>query len=1004
MNKALYGSWTSCTSEIKIDDRIEHKQPLITLGDIVILNIANSKKQFYVVCCITPEKKIGVTNLQYTHKYGSILQNQSNFVVVNEQFFIINDNNNNNNNNKIPIHLNENPNNNEKDFINKLKLTWIGPYQIDIDLYGKYDNETIKNPYEFFSMPNLKMAYKSHNFWYNKLCTYHSVPIIQYILSSTILSKDEYKNNDNDSTYPFAHSARFIKSISKIKVQILILITSFTPIQLFYELNQYMNPTTILKQNHTPIFNIKPKVAISNNNNNNNNNLNSILYPHQLHTIEFMNNKENNDDDILSSLYYKENAYHKKLYCTDVLYQPVLNSVIIQNQLPKYKGGIIAYEHNLGKKFTIMHYLLNTIHNNNKTLFIINDNNILSWKDACYKVLPSINVDFDHKWKKDEKEKDISNNNNNNNNIVFITKQYILTNMNHSEHIYLFSTIKWHRVIFEDGFLLKPFTALFKIVNLIPDTVIKWSLISNIKSIKQWEEWIGQLAWLKIIDINDTERFKYFQNFMHCIITNNYKLISNNNNNNPYSFNQDYTSFDTLSPFNKYMYNEMILFWEKFFNSNVLYYDQENLKNIIITIPTVNIIYVPLEEKNEKKYYSVLYEFYKLKYHEYKTKHKRNNNLKRNDTDIMIPKEILNNIFKFINGSMSVNILQIETNQQIHTSIENYIINPDDIHKKYYSEFEFKIFIDECAICLNTLDLPLITACGHPFCKDCILQYIRYNMMQIAETRCPFCKKIIQDLYRPNNNIIKTNIVKKKIKKQQQQQQRAEVKDEVEEESDNKKMELVDLNHDDTETIINDTSNFIQFSSKTDYIVKYLIHENEIKKAGNNNNKIIVMSNYNTVLKTLYDQLSRYDDNNKFMKSSLIYKSPTFKSFANQNITYLLEEFMNNNNKGSYLFWCMRNGEIPKSILHNKNISEVWFLDPFTNPEIYVAWMEQLKCSFINHTIHIKHFIYKDTAETNIMNWYSTYANDWVNDNNKNISFKITYNCPTNLLDDLFTI
>ena len=47
-----------------------------------------------------------------------------------------------------------------------------------------------------------------------------------------------------------------------------------------------------------------------------------------------------------------------------------------------------------------------------------------------------------------------------------------------------------------------------------------------------------------------------------------------------------------------------------------------------------------------------------------------------------------------------------------------------------------------CPVCLDTIDMPTITACGHIFCFECINAFIH---QQTARKKCPCCRKDLQN-------------------------------------------------------------------------------------------------------------------------------------------------------------------------------------------------------------------------------------------------------------------
>ncbi|XP_062596908.1 helicase-like transcription factor isoform X2 [Saccostrea cucullata] len=74
-----------------------------------------------------------------------------------------------------------------------------------------------------------------------------------------------------------------------------------------------------------------------------------------------------------------------------------------------------------------------------------------------------------------------------------------------------------------------------------------------------------------------------------------------------------------------------------------------------------------------------------------------------------------------------------------HPSLFNYHFEVDE-HQNTKRLMSFLRFpLNECSICLQTPDSPIITNCKHVFCKVCILQH----MSQSGPSLCPNCRKPI---------------------------------------------------------------------------------------------------------------------------------------------------------------------------------------------------------------------------------------------------------------------
>ncbi|XP_061173292.1 helicase-like transcription factor [Saccostrea echinata] len=68
----------------------------------------------------------------------------------------------------------------------------------------------------------------------------------------------------------------------------------------------------------------------------------------------------------------------------------------------------------------------------------------------------------------------------------------------------------------------------------------------------------------------------------------------------------------------------------------------------------------------------------------------------------------------------------------------NYLVEQNQYTKHLISFLRFPL--NECSICLQTPDSPIITVCKHVFCKNCILQHMSQNGSEL----CPNCRKQIQ--------------------------------------------------------------------------------------------------------------------------------------------------------------------------------------------------------------------------------------------------------------------
>ncbi|NXE26562.1 HLTF factor, partial [Ardeotis kori] len=66
---------------------------------------------------------------------------------------------------------------------------------------------------------------------------------------------------------------------------------------------------------------------------------------------------------------------------------------------------------------------------------------------------------------------------------------------------------------------------------------------------------------------------------------------------------------------------------------------------------------------------------------------------------------------------------------------------PEELHETLVSKMKLVLSSgsdEECAVCLESLTLPVITRCAHVFCKPCIFEVIRSEQ---PNAKCPLCRK-----------------------------------------------------------------------------------------------------------------------------------------------------------------------------------------------------------------------------------------------------------------------
>jgi len=131
---------------------------------------------------------------------------------------------------------------------------------------------------------------------------------------------------------------------------------------------------------------------------------------------------------------------------------------------------------------------------------------------------------------------------------------------------------------------------------------------------------------------------------------------------------------------------------------------------------------------------------------------------------------------------------------------------------------------NECPICIDTIDDPAILSCGHVFCYECITSFTT------NDKKCPLCKASIE------NKIVKVESHKTK----------KEAKDELEE----------------------------KYGAKTGYLIKLVR-----KLLLNKENKVIIFSQYDFMLKLVSDSLSSNGVSNSFVKGNVHQRTKAIDKF-----------------------------------------------------------------------------------------------------------------------------
>lgn len=1137
MNNPL-SSWTACSSALTLAERKKANQPLFVLGDVVTSQIKGEYDIPHVICSISNDK-LGLTNIKKSISYCTIFRPPSNFTLQNKTYFSSSSTSTSsvvpsepsipatsmiNLTNSSVAHLDN------TSFSNNLQLTWIGPYQIDLQLYGAYDKPRCPN--ELFNMADIKMTHESYMLWYHKICAHNAIPIVKDIFNWEVITKpkvvletekeeteseseseyesesesdlessdsdskydsDESMSSDSDcrimtktkttksriiqnqkkikkqinrskqqqpskqkpkldNTYPYINVALFATHITKITIRFLVLCTSYSSSELLFHLEPYKLKKTdasieMSKDELDEISKIGPSPCLSFHSNyesiassytNFFHDTNDIqLRPYQFNDIAFITYQESTPHSMYKSIIKEETPYKQcVLPCSSVYYHPAFQYIQITKQLSDVRGGWLADDSGMGKRTTMLAYLIYSIQNNPKqenqpTLCLISEAQILSWKVLCKSMLEPyhIHYDFNHSWRK-EYELQQSSQNTSTNQIYFMTKKYVMEKVSKDEQVFLFHKKTWKRVIFEDGFILKPCNRMMNIMDMLPSTCYRWILISQMHALNEWHEWLGQLQWFQITTLFDSKQLEYFNRWMQSIIQLKMDGLVKENNHlyQEYKMSKDSITrlssiYSFLTPYNQYVVRHIVDFWKQLFENHMIRHvpDQRlgDLKPILqMQLPVIELVIIPWHSEKEKKDYEVLDTFYRLKYQDYiqyNNKRPSNSasthvNLKRKKIGAnytLHPNQLLRSCLEQLDGASEIDLFQLNTQRNISINLRHYLKSDK---KTYYPEFNLTMFISqnddtakdtpspsqeelqdrlhsECPICFNILSIPLIMKCGHVFCKDCI--FTHYEMNVINSHQCPNCRaKISEDkFFRPKNQDVENTIIRHLNLNSKKSKINATIEPEKEEEEPEEEvavsLEIIAIDAQENECIY--------FQSKMDYCIQQL--------KSNNTNKVLILSHFPEFLKKLYELMKDYNPNGKFMKNKLLLsqiQTQTDQSFA----SYYIEYGKQIPDRCKFVFWCTKDGAVSRAILDT--IQEVWMIEPASNPEMYLSWMNLFKTNKSSQPILWKHFYLEQTIEEKIVLWYIEHAEKWLKQKNKSSSFATTFVYPEEVLKSLY--
>jgi SNF2 family DNA or RNA helicase len=536
-------------------------------------------------------------------------------------------------------------------------------------------------------------------------------------------------------------------------------------------------------------------------------NVNLTLYSYQLKNLKKMLDIENNDNGFTSFLDLTVNLKHKNGIDIESLYHPLKKSLVDK---PDYanlqvKGGILADEMGLGKTIT----MLSLIAQNMPTQQYLNGVTNRFWSRASLLICPS------HLAKQWEKEA--------NKNLPFLNIISVLTKTNHIKYSYrdfqkadliivshqFLINFKYYPKVRYDGYCTASSVDLPSreiALNTVYNT-IKSKIPENLNSEDSYQ---GE-SYLDTIKAPNFEHFEFYR----VIIDEGHEIFGDMlSNRSQAQYLQDWINrlkynygwFVSGTPFVNYT---GFLNCLKFIKTKIMYnstsvsfYNTYShiLKPIIRKTYFINQIFNKICMRHLKK---DVVDQISLKGYQEEVLWIKMTDVEKGiyQSHINKPRTILQQLcchpiiadsFKSMMGNREINLDEIKEAliNENNTKIVKYTLkleklvstNPEySMLKKKYSEivneskYMLKVlnnitqvqngetnFDDNCSICLNEINNPSITPCGHIFCKDCIRMCLNFKK------KCPMCKQSLKDkeIYLINqNNEIKKDVVNPFIEK-----------------------------------------------------------------------------------------------------------------------------------------------------------------------------------------------------------------------------------------------
>jgi SNF2 family DNA or RNA helicase len=441
------------------------------------------------------------------------------------------------------------------------------------------------------------------------------------------------------------------------------------------------------------------------------------LYEHQASILEWMKEKEARAGC--------GEGWHKMVLASGfVMYQHELGNIINQDMYDQYiskkpSGGIIAQAVGSGKTKEMLYLIRDQIDRLRKTLVVLPTTMISTWEDECCKWTPELKVNVYYGNRRKIPLDDDSD-------IVITTYRTVCselsTNSANIKHQDL-GRCRWDRIILDEGHHIRDMgSRTFKAINNIKicDSGSKW-IITATPIIKSVVDMCSYLAFLRVypwVTLDNLPHHSYISRSISSIM---YALSS---------YSETYPSI--AEAVRKQI--KMTMFYQsKKTVAEISDLKPASIKDVTITIPSdeshANLMKILRQQIDDRVKNDPTANNYsqRLKWMSWLRFCAFN--------PAMVPTAAYGRpMTKTSEAGMPVIMTSAESlnlpnvPEQFQKSVKNTLEDLDN---------------QRCPVCLDTIDTPTITACGHIFCFECINNAFIHQ--QTARKKCPCCRKDLQN-------------------------------------------------------------------------------------------------------------------------------------------------------------------------------------------------------------------------------------------------------------------